>query len=90
MRGFRPRSIRATQVRKTSAALVILDLLVASAAMTLSSVFVVRNSLRLGRFRVRGAAPGRGRPRSFPAMAFKQAQTVAILDADRVRRRRAE
>jgi hypothetical protein len=27
---------------------------VASAAMTLSSVFVVWNSLRLGRFRVRG------------------------------------
>jgi hypothetical protein len=33
--------------------------LIGSAAMTLSSVFVVWNSLRLGRFRVRAAAPRR-------------------------------
>jgi len=36
------------------AALGFLNPIVASAAMTLSSVFVVWNSLRLGRFRVRG------------------------------------
>ncbi len=41
------------------AALGFLNPIVASAAMTLSSVFVVWNSLRLGRFRVRGAAPPR-------------------------------
>jgi len=40
------------------AALGFLNPIVASAAMTLSSVFVVWNSLRLGRFRVR-AAPSR-------------------------------
>ena len=43
------------------AALGLLNPLVASAAMTLSSVFVVWNSLRLGRFRVRDTAP---RPRA--------------------------
>ena len=43
------------------AALGLLNPIVASAAMTLSSVFVVWNSLRLGRFRVRAAAP---RPRA--------------------------
>ena len=40
------------------AALGFLNPIVASAAMTLSSVFVVWNSLRLGRFRVRAAPPG--------------------------------
>jgi len=43
------------------AALGFLNPIVASAAMTLSSVFVVWNSLRLGRFRVRDTAP---RPRA--------------------------
>ena len=43
------------------AALGFLNPIVASAAMTLSSVFVVWNSLRLGRFRVRGGAPPAGR-----------------------------
>ena len=43
------------------AALGLLNPLVASAAMTLSSVFVVWNSLRLGRLRVRDTAP---RPRA--------------------------
>ena len=43
------------------AALGLLNPIVASAAMTLSSVFVVWNSLRLGRFRVRDTAP---RPRA--------------------------
>ena len=45
------------------AALGFLNPIVASAAMTLSSVFVVWNSLRLGRFRVRPGAQGRpGQP----------------------------
>jgi len=47
------------------AALGFLNPILASAAMTLSSVFVVWNSLRLGRFRARGAppAPARGAAR---------------------------
>jgi cation-transporting P-type ATPase A/B/Cu+-exporting ATPase len=64
------------------AALGLLNPIVASAAMTLSSVFVVWNSLRLGRFGVRAAAP---RPRTAslqPGEPRKQAGTAAILDAE--------
>jgi heavy metal translocating P-type ATPase len=58
------------------AALGFLNPIVASAAMTLSSVFVVWNSLRLQRFRVRDAAP---RERAAPAHtvpAVSQDQTA--------------
>ena len=52
------------------AALGFLNPIVASAAMTLSSVFVVANSLRLQRYKI-GAAPGRraGRGSARPAVA---------------------
>ncbi len=64
------------------AALGLLNPIVASAAMTLSSVFVVWNSLRLGRFRVRATAPRPGPLRSSQAEPRKQAGTAAILDAE--------
>jgi len=53
------------------AALGFLNPIVASAAMTLSSVFVVWNSLRLGRFRVRRAPPAGRRPTARPATGAK-------------------
>ena len=56
------------------AALGFLNPIVASAAMTLSSVFVVWNSLRLGRFRVRAGPQGRPEPaRTVPAASQGQA-----------------
>ena len=64
------------------AALGFLNPIVASAAMTLSSVFVVWNSLRLGRFRVRVRAPPAGRRPAASlhrAKALDQAETAAIL-----------
>jgi len=51
------------------AALGFLNPIVASAAMTLSSVFVVWNSLRLGRFRVAG-------PRRDQAAGLRRDQTA--------------
>jgi len=52
------------------AALGLLNPLVASAAMTLSSVLIVWNSLRLGRFRVRGEV------RRSQAPSLQPAETV--------------